>query len=156
MEAVHGTAPDLVGKDMANPTALLLSAVMMLRHIGLNKYADRWAPCWGGDLSVQQPQWLDEGIPVLPQCCRTMPPPPPQSRIEKATLSTIAEGRVLTRDLGGKSSTTEFTRASGGALRVLVMCVKAAADPGPCPAGHHWAPRGLRGADAEGWVGHRH
>src|SRR2546427_11624527 len=33
-EAVHGTAPDIAGKNMANPTALLLSAIMMLRHIG--------------------------------------------------------------------------------------------------------------------------
>ncbi len=33
-EAVHGSAPDIAGKDLANPTALLLSAVMMLRHLG--------------------------------------------------------------------------------------------------------------------------
>jgi len=33
-EAVHGTAPDIAGRDLANPTALLLSALMMLRHIG--------------------------------------------------------------------------------------------------------------------------
>ncbi len=33
-EAVHGSAPDIAGKNLANPTALLLSAVMMLRHIG--------------------------------------------------------------------------------------------------------------------------
>lgn len=72
MEAVHGTAPDLVGKNMANPTALLLSGAMMLRHINLNKYADR---------------------------------------IENATLKTIADGRTLTRDLGGKSGTSEFTSA---------------------------------------------
>ena len=32
-EAVHGSAPDIAGKNLANPTALLLSAVMMLRHI---------------------------------------------------------------------------------------------------------------------------
>lgn len=30
----------LAGKDMANPTALLLSGVMMLRHLGLTKHAD--------------------------------------------------------------------------------------------------------------------
>ena len=30
-ESVHGTAPDIAGEDKANPTALLLSAVMMLR-----------------------------------------------------------------------------------------------------------------------------
>lgn len=32
-EAVHGTAPDIAGKGIANPTALLMSAIMMLRHI---------------------------------------------------------------------------------------------------------------------------
>lgn len=40
-EAVHGSAPDIAGKGVANPTALLLSAVMMLRHLGLNEQADR-------------------------------------------------------------------------------------------------------------------
>jgi isocitrate dehydrogenase (NAD+) len=33
-EAVHGSAPDIAGKQLANPTALLYSAVMMLRHLG--------------------------------------------------------------------------------------------------------------------------
>ena len=33
-EAVHGSAPDIAGKLSANPTALLLSAVLMLRHLG--------------------------------------------------------------------------------------------------------------------------
>jgi isocitrate dehydrogenase (NAD+) len=33
-EAVHGSAPDIAGKGVANPTALLLSAVLMLHHIG--------------------------------------------------------------------------------------------------------------------------
>ena len=41
MEAVHGTAPDIAGQDKANPTALLLSSVMMLRHLGLSEHADR-------------------------------------------------------------------------------------------------------------------
>ena len=40
-EAVHGSAPDIAGKNLANPTALLLSAVMMLRHIDENRAADR-------------------------------------------------------------------------------------------------------------------
>lgn len=40
-ESVHGTAPDIAGKDKANPTALLLSACMMLRHMQLSEYADR-------------------------------------------------------------------------------------------------------------------
>ena len=34
-EAVHGTAPDIAGKNLANPTALLLSGIAMLRHLGL-------------------------------------------------------------------------------------------------------------------------
>ncbi|KAJ3362765.1 NAD-dependent isocitrate dehydrogenase [Allomyces javanicus] len=40
-ESVHGTAPDIAGKDLANPTALLLSSVMMLRHMGLTGKADQ-------------------------------------------------------------------------------------------------------------------
>lgn len=40
-EAVHGSAPDIAGKGLANPTALLLSSVMMLQHMGLNSHADR-------------------------------------------------------------------------------------------------------------------
>lgn len=38
---VHGTAPDIAGLDMANPTALLLSGVMMLRHMGLHEQASK-------------------------------------------------------------------------------------------------------------------
>ena len=40
-EAVHGSAPDIAGKNLANPTALLLSAVLMLRHIDEGAAADR-------------------------------------------------------------------------------------------------------------------
>jgi isocitrate dehydrogenase (NAD+) len=40
-EAVHGSAPDIAGKGIANPTALLLSGVMMLRHLGEAAAADR-------------------------------------------------------------------------------------------------------------------
>ena len=40
-EAVHGSAPDIAGKGIANPTALLFSALMMLRHIGENEIAQR-------------------------------------------------------------------------------------------------------------------
>ncbi|KAL1914381.1 uncharacterized protein VTP21DRAFT_8961 [Calcarisporiella thermophila] len=70
-EAVHGTAPDIAGQDKANPTALLLSAIMMLRHMRLTDYAER---------------------------------------IERAVLKTIADGKVLTGDLGGRSTNTEFTK----------------------------------------------
>ncbi len=40
-EAVHGSAPDIAGKDMANPTALLQSAVLMLHHIDEGPTAER-------------------------------------------------------------------------------------------------------------------
>jgi isocitrate dehydrogenase (NAD+) len=40
-EAVHGSAPDIAGKNFANPTALLLSAILMLRHINEDAAADR-------------------------------------------------------------------------------------------------------------------
>jgi len=40
-EAVHGTAPDIAGQNLANPTALLLSALLMLRHIGEAGHAKR-------------------------------------------------------------------------------------------------------------------
>jgi isocitrate dehydrogenase (NAD+) len=71
-EAVHGTAPDIAGKDMANPTALLMSAIMMLEH-------------------------LDETSTA--------------QSIEAALHRIYIEGKHLTRDVGGKSSTTEFTDA---------------------------------------------
>ena len=71
-EAVHGSAPDIAGKSIANPTALLLSALLMLRHI-------------------------DEGARA--------------DRIMKALGGVLADGKVRTRDLGGHSSTIEFTDA---------------------------------------------
>jgi isocitrate dehydrogenase (NAD+) len=40
-EAVHGSAPDIAGKNLANPMALLLSALLMLRHIGEGAMAAR-------------------------------------------------------------------------------------------------------------------
>jgi isocitrate dehydrogenase (NAD+) len=40
-EAVHGSAPDIAGKGIANPTALTFSGVLMLRHLGENEAADR-------------------------------------------------------------------------------------------------------------------
>jgi NAD-dependent isocitrate dehydrogenase len=69
-EAVHGSAPDIAGKGIANPTALLFSALMMLRHIGEREIADR---------------------------------------IGKAVLKVMAEGKVLTGDLGGTATTEQYT-----------------------------------------------
>ena len=40
-EAVHGSAPDIAGQNVANPTALILSGALMLRHLGEQEAADR-------------------------------------------------------------------------------------------------------------------
>ena len=50
-EAVHGSAPDIAGKNLANPTALLLSALLMLHHIGEGPMADRIMTALGMVLS---------------------------------------------------------------------------------------------------------
>jgi isocitrate dehydrogenase (NAD+) len=50
-EAVHGSAPDIAGKGIANPTALLLSGVLMLRHIGEGEMADRVTKALGDTLA---------------------------------------------------------------------------------------------------------
>ncbi|GFP97840.1 isocitrate dehydrogenase [NAD] catalytic subunit 5 mitochondrial [Phtheirospermum japonicum] len=71
-EAVHGSAPDIAGKNLANPTALLLSAVTTLCHLDLHDKADR---------------------------------------IQDVVLKTIAEEKYRTGDLGGNSTTTDFTKA---------------------------------------------
>ena len=71
-EAVHGSAPDIAGKSLANPMALLGSAVLMLRHINEGAIADR---------------------------------------VVKALGDVLSEGKVRTKDLGGRSSTIEFTEA---------------------------------------------
>ncbi len=71
-EAVHGTAPDIAGQNKANPIALILSAVLMLRHMGEMEAA---------------------------------------SRIERAVMAMLAEGKVRTRDLGGNASTTDICDA---------------------------------------------
>ncbi len=71
-EPVHGSAPDIKGQNKANPTALLICAINMLKHIGANEPADK---------------------------------------IEKALYKVIEEGNTLTADLGGTSTTTEYTQA---------------------------------------------
>ena len=71
-EAVHGTAPDIAGKGLANPTALVLSGVLMLRFLGEKEAADR---------------------------------------VENAVRAVLAVGKIRTGDLGGKSSTDEYTQA---------------------------------------------
>jgi isocitrate dehydrogenase (NAD+) len=71
-EAVHGSAPDIAGKNLANPLALVLSSAMMLDHIGEREAADR---------------------------------------VRRAVRETLAEGKKLTRDLGGAAGTTEIAEA---------------------------------------------
>ncbi len=76
-EPVHGSAPDITGKGIANPLAAIFAAGMMLAHLGLQK-------------SAQQ--------------------------VESAVRGVLAEGRVRTPDLGGKSSTSEVVKAVSEAL----------------------------------------
>jgi isocitrate dehydrogenase (NAD+) len=76
-EAVHGSAPDIAGKNLANPTALLLSSVLMLEHLGESDAA---------------------------------------SRVRRAVGGVLGAGTVRTRDLGGSSTTTEFTAAVCAAI----------------------------------------
>jgi isocitrate dehydrogenase (NAD+) len=71
-EAVHGSAPDIAGKDLANPVALVLSSAMMLEHLG--------------EMTAAQ-------------------------RVRRAVSAVLREGRVLTRDLGGRAGTTEIAEA---------------------------------------------
>jgi len=60
-EAVHGSAPDIAGKNVANPTALLLSALLMLRHIGEGAIADRIMTAVGEVLSEGKIRTRDLG-----------------------------------------------------------------------------------------------
>jgi isocitrate dehydrogenase (NAD+) len=60
-EAVHGSAPDIAGKHLANPTALLLSAVLMLRHIDEGSAADRIMAALGTVLTAGTVRTRDLG-----------------------------------------------------------------------------------------------
>lgn len=66
-EAVHGTAPDIAGKNMANPTALLLSGTMMLRHLGLPEHAARIenALYYSLETGVRTADFGDKSMPAL-------------------------------------------------------------------------------------------
>ena len=69
-EAVHGSAPQIAGQNIANPTAIIQSAVMMLKYLGKVDAA---------------------------------------KKIEKALDEVFLKGEKLTVDLGGNSTTEEFT-----------------------------------------------
>jgi isocitrate dehydrogenase (NAD+) len=60
-EAVHGSAPDIAGKQLANPTALLLSAILMLRHIDEGAAADRIMRALGAVLTANSVRTRDLG-----------------------------------------------------------------------------------------------
>jgi isopropylmalate/isohomocitrate dehydrogenase-like protein len=76
-EPVHGSAPRLAGKDIANPMAAIMASKMMLDYLGENSWAER---------------------------------------IENAIVTVLEEGKVLTPDLGGSSSTKQVTDAIIDAL----------------------------------------
>jgi isocitrate dehydrogenase (NAD+) len=60
-EAVHGSAPDIAGRSLANPTALLLSALLMLRHIDEGPIADRIMAALGAVLAEGRVRTKDLG-----------------------------------------------------------------------------------------------
>ena len=60
-EAVHGSAPDIAGKDAANPTALLLAAAMMLEHCRLIEPAARLKAAIAATLNVDNVRTRDLG-----------------------------------------------------------------------------------------------
>jgi len=60
-EAVHGSAPDIAGQNVANPMALLLSALLMLRHIGEAPMADRIMKALGVVLGEDRVRTRDLG-----------------------------------------------------------------------------------------------
>jgi isocitrate dehydrogenase (NAD+) len=60
-EAVHGSAPDIAGRHLANPTALLLSAVLMLHHIDEGAAADRIMQALGAVLTARTVRTRDLG-----------------------------------------------------------------------------------------------
>jgi isocitrate dehydrogenase (NAD+) len=60
-EAVHGSAPDIAGKNLANPTALLLSALLMLQHIGEGPMANRIMTALGSVLTEGKVRTRDLG-----------------------------------------------------------------------------------------------
>jgi len=71
-EPVHGSAPDIAGKGIANPLAAVLSTALLLDHLNLTKSADA---------------------------------------VRRAVAMVLAEGKVMSPDLGGKSSTNEVAEA---------------------------------------------
>ena len=61
-EAVHGSAPDIAGKNIANPLALIMSGVMMLNHLGETEAAKRVKTAYDTVLSEGNPKVLTRDI----------------------------------------------------------------------------------------------
>jgi isocitrate dehydrogenase (NAD+) len=61
-EAVHGSAPDIAGKGLANPLALIMSGVMMLNHLGETAAADRVKRAYDAVLARRHPEELTRDI----------------------------------------------------------------------------------------------
>lgn len=77
-EAVHGSAPDIAGRGLANPLACILSGALLLKHLGVEKAG---------------------------------------AAVEAAAREVLAEGRAVTRDLGGTATTMEMAEAVAAAVR---------------------------------------
>jgi isocitrate dehydrogenase (NAD+) len=60
-EAVHGSAPDIAGKDLANPVALMLAAALMLDHVKLTDMATRLRRGIDATLNVDRVRTRDLG-----------------------------------------------------------------------------------------------
>ncbi len=61
-EAVHGSAPDIAGKGLANPLACIMSGVMMLNHIGEEAIAGRVKDAYNRVLGGGDPSWLTRDL----------------------------------------------------------------------------------------------
>ena len=81
-EPVHGSAPDIAGKGIANPMAAMLAGAMMLEFLGQ---------------------------------------PDAATALEKAVIGVLAEGEVVSKDLGGTAGTADVTEAVVGRLRRDVL-----------------------------------
>ena len=84
-EAIHGSAPDIAGRDCANPSGLLLSSVMMLVHLGLPEIAETVHNAWLRTIEdgVHTPDFTTQGG-------------------EGVTVGTVAFGEAVVSRLGQK------------------------------------------------------
>ena len=118
-EAVHGSAPKYAGKNVINPTALILSSVMMLRHIGEPQAAQR----------IEDAVFvtLEEGESVTLDVARQA------GDVERST-STSGFADAIIANLGRTPATRYATRSQGAP----------AAPPEPLP---RWPVRSVTGSD---------